>query len=90
MGITGACVGSAVFGARKLWHGVDVRGRLGQRQDATGSGALGDEARQLFVRELQVLLDDLLAHFPGHVTITTQLMGARAVVNSPPGLGGGR
>ena len=32
--------GSAVFGARKLWHGVDVRGRLGQRQDATGSGAL--------------------------------------------------
>ena len=52
--------------------------------------ALGDEARQLFVRELQVLLDDLLAHFPGRVTITTQRMGARAVVNSPPGLGGGR
>lgn len=61
-----------------------------RREEGRMARALGDEARQLFVRELQVLLDDLLAHFPGHVTITTQLMGARAVVNSPPGLGGGR
>ena len=61
-----------------------------RREEGRMARALGDEARQLFVRELQVLLDDLLAHFPDHVTITTQLMGARAVVNSPPGLGGGR
>ena len=38
----------------------------------------GDEARQLLVRELQVLFDGLQARFPGRVTFTTQLEGARA------------